>query len=236
MIPPDSRSLERPRSVTQGYRRHELLAPAWHPVPATSWLQKRVLLHTVHLASKALEKPRVISTRVIVIEDNQRFHSCVAQNLSTVYVTGQRGLQYVMAGRRLMRGLTQRSGYGLCMTLYSNSLGVRPSRSIARGTRDLTQRLSGLLIRLECFGFRTGTRCATSAQRITIAVPAPRRQLCVWPPPIPRRMDLEALVIFLFPVEQQAAKFSHVLVSFLPCVRCSSQRASIPRAGADSLC
>jgi hypothetical protein len=72
--------------------------------PATNWLQKRVLLHTVHFASRALRRARLISTRVIMIEDNQRFHSCVAQAWSGEYVTGQDGLQYVMAaGGRLMR-------------------------------------------------------------------------------------------------------------------------------------
>lgn len=72
--------------------------------PATNWLQKRVLLHSVHFASRALAKARLISTRVIVIEDNQRSHSCVAQVCQACMSLATVHLQYVMtARRRLMR-------------------------------------------------------------------------------------------------------------------------------------
>ena len=82
------------------WRRHGMLASA------TNWLRQRVLLHTVHFASKALGEGRLISTRVIVIEGNQRFHSWVAQDLVQHvchWPSSASGLQYVMAtGRRLM--------------------------------------------------------------------------------------------------------------------------------------
>jgi hypothetical protein len=111
--------------------------------PATNWLQKRVLLHSVHLASRALEKARLISTRVIAIEDNQRLHRCVAQASSSEYVTGQDPLQYVMAaGRRLMR---MRPDPALWLwslhDLHTNTWGVDQDRRLHVEDRSDTKAL-----------------------------------------------------------------------------------------------
>ncbi|KAH6869979.1 hypothetical protein BKA58DRAFT_168783 [Alternaria rosae] len=203
--------------------------------PATNWLRRRVLLHSVHLASKALAKARLISTRVIAIEDNQRFHSCVAQAWSSEHVTGQAGLQYVMAaGRRLMRmrpdpALWLRSLHDL----HSNSTGAVQDRRLHVEDRSDTKSL-------RAYPFVSNFRWSDGFQQACYFPTAPAQRL---PPPVRSGASMVRRRIFLFPSAppppKKQGKLSHVLHFFLSCM-CPLlivfARSALHPAGADSLC
>jgi hypothetical protein len=119
------------------------------------------------------------------------------------------------------------------MVSASNSLGSRPSLAIARASRDLIHCLSGLLIRLEFFGHPQGRAVPHMVQRNTVAVLAPRRQLCVWPPPVRcGAWVLRRWRCCFFPSSVQEA-IPRSPCFLLPCVRCSS--CPLPSAGSACL-
>jgi hypothetical protein len=179
---------------------------------------------------------RLISTRVIVIEDNQRFHSCVAPAWSSEYVTGQERLQYVMAaGGRLMR---MRPDPALWLwslhDLHSNSADVVQDGRLHVVDRSDTKVRSGLLIRLEFSVVRLSPAGLLFPDG-TCAASAPTGPQ--W------RMDGEALGILPFSSEPPLSKkqrqlTSHVLhfYSFHVSACSSCSQSALRPAGADSLC